>query len=197
MATRAAYRLDLKNKLLALEDGGYGDFDYTDPEHDTFLALSVARLFPALYKKIAQTGLTLTTYGTKSFASITPAQPDRVFLIVDAELEAVRGWRVVGSKIVGFDRTCYPTQTTFDVYYTDAYVMPADDVTDVGLSAQYQPLVVLGALIEALEARQDTGVRGDPPPSGQFSETQLLDRLIPRYEKIREDMAMSLPAVLL
>jgi hypothetical protein len=86
------------------------------------------------------------------------------------------------------------------VYYHDAYVISnelgdAVDAQDCGIPASWEPLINLGALIEALEARQDTGVRGDPPPIGQFHEVTLLDRLNTRYNKLKDELAMTLPGV--
>lgn len=198
MATRLQYRTNLKHKLLALEDGGYGDFDYEDADYDLFLALAVAKLYPAVYTKVKQANLALTAYGTQSLYSITPTYPDRVFLIEDTvERAPVLGWKLSGTDIVNIDASegaGWTTISTVNAYYYDAYSLPADDVTDAGIAAVYEPLINLGALIEALEARQDTGVRGEPPPTGQFQEVQLLDRLTPRYDKLKEQLAMALPA---
>lgn len=199
MATRAQYRAGLKNKLLALEDGGYGDFDYEDADYNFFLSMAVARLYPAVYKKVAQTGLTLTTYGTMSLQAITPLHPDRVFLVEDAvERQPVLGWKLSGTDIINIDPyqgAGSATITSVNVYYHDAYTLNDTDTDDVGISAVYEPLINLGALIEALEARQDTGVRGDPPPTGQFQEVQLIDRLSPRYERLKTELAMALPGM--
>lgn len=196
--TRLTYRTNLNHKLLALEDGGYGDFDYEDADLNFFLEIAVARLFPYIYRKVRET-LTLVDYGSSSLSTITPTQVDRVYRIEDStERTPITGWHVSGADIVGLDK--YQSLNTISgvtVHYYDAFAMPDDDVTDVAWSTVYKPLIILGAQIEALEARQDTGVRGDPPPIGQFQETQLLDRLIPRYERLRDGLAMSMPGVLL
>jgi hypothetical protein len=194
--TRADYRTALNHTLLALEDGGYGDFDYEDADLDFFLEVAVARLFPALYQKVSESK-TLADYGTQGYSSVTPTQPDRVYRIEDSvERTALLGWRVSGTDIINLDKCqSVATISTVTVFYYDAYTLPADDATDVTWSAMFKPLIILAAQIEALTARQDTGVRGDPPPTGQFMETSLLDRLIPRYETLRNDMAMSLPGV--
>lgn len=197
---RSDYRDDLQHKLLALEDGGYGDFDYETPDYNLFLDLAVARLFPAIYKKVKQASLPLAAYGTQQFYSVTPANVANIFLIEDTvERTPLLGWRISGGDVINIDAgqgAGAATISLVNVYYYDAYTLPNDDVTDVGLAAVYKPLVVLGALIEALESRQDTGIRGDPPPTGNFSETQLLDRLIPRYDKMVSQLAMSLPGML-
>lgn len=199
MSTRLDYRNDLNHKLLALEDGGYGDFDYDDTDLNFFLEVAIARLYPYVYKKLTQT-LTLTDYGTQSLSYVTPTFPERVFRIEEtSERTPLVGWRVSGTDIIGLDKyqNGIVTASTVTVTYHDAYALPTDDVTDAGLSSIYTPVIVLGAQIEALEARQDTGVRGDPPPVGQFQEVTLLDRLIPRYDKLRDSVAMALPGVLL
>ena len=198
MSTRLEYRDDLNHKLLALEDGGYGDFDYDDTDLNFFLEVAIARLFPYIYKKASET-LTLTDYGTNGRSSVTPTFPERVFLIEDAtERVPLVGWKVSGTNIVNLDKygSGFVTSSV-NVYYYDAYSLPADDVTDAGISDVYTPLIVLGAQIEALEARLDSGVRGDPPPTGQFQEVPLLDRLIARYDKLRDGLAMTLPGVTL
>lgn len=195
MANREDYRDQLKNKIVGLEDEGYGDFEFTDIELNTYLEFSVARLFPAVYKKTALSSQAPTQYGTQLLGSIATTFADRVFMVETAdEFEIVTGWSVRPTKIIGLDVS---VATTYNLYYTDAFAMPGDDTTDLGLAAMFAPLVVLGALIEALESRHDTGVRGEPPPTGTHYETQLIDRLIPRYEKLKEDLAMGLPGVLL
>lgn len=195
MATRLTYRNQLKNKLLGLEDEGYGDFEFTDPELDTYLEFAVARLYPAVYKKVVLSSQSAVQYGTQQLGSVTTTFADRVFMVETAdEFEIITGWSVRATKIIGLDVS---VATSYNLYYTDAYAMPADDVTDLGLAAVFSPLVVLGALIEALESRHDTGVRGEPPPTGTHYETQLIDRLVPRYEKLKEDLAMGLPGILL
>lgn len=195
MATRLDHRNDLKNKLLGLEDGGYGDFEYTDTEYDTFLDLSVARLFPSVYKKDSVDGLTVTSYGSAGagYISDSAIPYERVFMVEDAnELTTVVGWDIRPTRIVNIDAGTY---STVNVYFTASYVLPSNDVDDDGIPSQFSPLINLGALIEALEARQDTGVRGEPAPTGPFYETGLIDRLKPRYDQLKQDLAMALPGV--
>ena len=104
MATRATYRTNLKSKLLALEDGGYGDFDYEDTDLNLFLAFAVSKLYPAVYTKVKQSSLTLTKYGSQSLYSVTPTYPERVFLLEDAvERTPVLGWLLSGTDIVNID----------------------------------------------------------------------------------------------
>lgn len=195
MATREDYRLDLKDKILGLEDEGYGDFEYSDPEYNTYLELAVARLYPAVYKRVSMDDQSVTAYGTKGQGYVTCQMSDRVFLVEDStELEAVTGWQIRPGRVVGVCPTDHPT---VNVYYHDAYTLPNDDVTDAEIPALFTPLIVLGALVEALESRHDTGVRGDPQPHGYHSETQLIDRLVNRYTLLKEEVAMSLPGVVL
>lgn len=66
-------------------------------------------------------------------------------------------------------------------------------MTDAGIPAIYTPLVVLGALVEALESRHDTGVR--PDPTSGHGEMSVVDRLTSRYERLKDDLAMSLPVI--
>lgn len=193
MATREDYRLDLKDKLLGIEDEGYGDFEYTDLELNTYLELAVARLYPAVYKRLSVADQAVTTYGTRRLGYVDSDYADRVFMVEETtELEPVLGWNVRPGRIVGIDTTLASTVT---LYYHDAYTLPSDDVTDAGVPAVYTPLVVLGALVEALESRHDTGIRGDEQPHGYHSETQLIDRLSTRYSVLKEELAMGLPVV--
>jgi hypothetical protein len=195
MTTKATYRTDLQTKLLALEDGGYGDFEYSTAELDTYIELSVARLFPAVYQRVSAEGLALTQYGSALYGYVQDASIiyERVFLVEDAtELDAIVGWSTRPDKVVGIDTETY---TTVNVYWTDAYTLPSGDNTPTGIPAIYEPLINLGALIEALEARQDTGVRGEPQPTGPFFETQLIDRLAPRYDALKAELSMALPAM--
>lgn len=191
MATRLQYRNSLKDKVVSIEDSGYGDFEFTDAEYNTYLELAVTRLFPAVYKRVQVAGLTPTNYGNANNVYIAATFPDRTFLVEDAtELEPIRGWLPSGSgKILRLPKGI----ATFNLYYYDAYTLPSDDVTDAAIANIYTPLIVLGALVEALESRQDMGVRPDPPQN--FPETSLLDRLYRRYEQLKQEVGMSLPVV--
>lgn len=111
-----------------------------------------------------------------------------------AELTPIKGWQTRPTSLVGLPLE-RDDLATVNVYYHDAHAMPTDDVTDAGIPAIFNPLVVLGALIEALEARHDTGAR--PDPTTGHTEVSLLDRLVARYERAKEDLAMSLPPVVL
>lgn len=194
MATRADYRADLNTKILAIEDSGYGDFEFTDAELNTYLELSVARLFPAMYRKVALENQPAVAYGTNRLHRVQTNFADRVFLVVDsAEQTPILGWRVIGSYVSHLNLD--GLGNAVDIHYYDAYEMPSDDVEDAEIPAIWTPLIVLGALIEALESRQDSGVRGDDPPIGQNVEVPLLDRLVARYENLKDDMAMALPSV--
>lgn len=196
MASKLEYRNKLKHKILGLEDEGYGDFEYADAEYDTYLELAVARLYPAVYKRVSESGLALTGYGTVQAGALDVTYPDRVFLVEDdTERTAVFGWQIRPTSIIGINRDDFLTTGTFTVYYHDAYELPDDEDEEAGIPAVFTPLVVLGALIEALESRHDTGVR--PDPTAGHGETQLIDRLMNRYDKLKEELAMSLPAVML
>lgn len=195
MATRAYHRNSLKNKLLALEDGGYGDFEYSDTEYDTYLDLSVARMFPAVYKKTSVDGLSVVSYGSagRGYVASDGLPYERVFMVEDAtELNALVGWEARPTRIVNIN---LDESTSVNVFYTEPYTLPTDDLEDDGIPSLYAPLINLGALVEALESRQDTGVRGEPPPTGPFYEASLLDRLRPRYDALKQELTMALPGV--
>lgn len=178
-----------------MEDGSYGDFEYSDLEYDTYLDLATLRMFPAIYKRVSSAPLSLTAYGTRDYGSVTHADImyDRVYLVEDAdEYDAITGWTVRANTISGIDNVLY---TNVVVHWTTAYDLPTNDVDDAGIPNIYEPLINLGALIEALESRQDTGVRGEPQPTGIFQETQLIDRLKPRYDALKSDLAMAMPGM--
>lgn len=192
MATKEDYRNDLKDKLVGLEDSGYGDFEYTDGELDTYLELTVARLFPSIYKRSSADGLALVGYGNEDWAYVDIASQsvpdDRVYLIEDAtELEPIREWRTRPGKIVQIDDGF----TTVNVYYYEAYTLPASG--DAGIPVEYSPLITVGAFIEALEARHDTGVR--PDPTNGYQQNSLIDRVTNRWNELKADLSMSLPVV--
>lgn len=135
----------------------------------------------------------VTSYGTRGLGYVDITNADRVFMVEDStEMEPIGGWTVRPGRIVGIDTN---QSTTVNLYYHDAYTLPNDDVTDAGVPDLYTPLVVLGALIEALESRHDTGIRGDEQPHGFHSETQLIDRLVSRYAVLKDELAMGLPGV--
>lgn len=194
MATRLTYRNDLNAKIVAIEDSGYGDFEFADDELNIYLELSVARLYPALYKKEVLSSQSPVSYGTKSYSKLDTPYADRVFLVVDSnEQEPIVGWRVVGDSLVRLD--LLGLSGLIDVHYHDAYTFPSNDIDTVEVPNTWRPVIVLGALIEALESRQDSGVRGDPAPLGNNVEVPLLDRLVSRYEALKAEMAMSLPVM--
>jgi hypothetical protein len=194
VATRAEYRTALQAKLLGLEDEGYGDFEFADTELDIYLDLAVINLFPALYRRVVVTAQTPASYGTAGFRSIATQFADRVYLVEEAgEQVPISGWTSRGGAILGLDLE--GTTGNVNLHYYDAFTLPSDDATDAEIANLWKPLIVLGALIEALESRHDTGVRGDPPPVGPHQEVSLIDRLNARYERLRGELAMTLPAV--
>lgn len=193
MATRLQYREALEDKLLGLEDEGYGDFEYASTELNTFLELAVARLYPAVYRRVRDANRSPRSYGKNHFGYIDTGFAERVFLLEDAtELTPIFGWQMRPGRIVGISQE----HSGVNLYYHDAFELPANDDEDDEVAAIYKPLIVLGALIEALEARHDTGVRGDPGVTGDHKEVQLVDRLQSRYVSLREDLAMALPGVM-
>jgi hypothetical protein len=194
MADRETLRNQLSTKIVGLEDSGYGDFEYSTTELNTYLDLAVLRLFPALYRKAALTDQTVTTYGTRGFGYVSlqsAAVPeDRVFMVEDAsESELVYEWNVRPYSIVDISDQF----TSVNIYYYEAYVLPVGENTDSEIPQEFNPLIVLGALLEALESRQDTGVR--PDPERGFPQVNLIDRLSARYQAALLDVGMSLPAV--
>lgn len=189
MTTRADYRDALSNRIVAIEDSGYGDFEFSQNEYNTYLDLAVARLFPALYKRVGLLSQVAVPYGTSNYGRVAVDLAEQVFLIEDAvELEPVAGWEIRPGAIVKLD-----VSATYNVYYYDAFVLPNDDVTATGIPSQYKPLIVLGALIEALESRMDTGVR--PDFQAGYQQTPLLVQLQKHYDDLRAEMGMSLPVV--
>lgn len=193
MADREDYRTRLQRKFLSLEDEGYGDFEFATPELDTYLELSVARLYPHLFKRTKAAAQTPVAYGNADLGAVTISQADRVFLVEDAtERQPIHQWQVRPGEIIGINVEDHPS---VNLYYYDAYALPADDSTDAGIPDVWTPVIVLGAVIEALESRHDTGVRGDPGQIGVHHEVSLIDRLTARYQAAVGDLAMSLPAV--
>jgi hypothetical protein len=206
VTTRLVYRTNLQNKFLNIEDGGYGDFDYDDTELNWFLSMSCQAMFPWVYQKLEESSLALVDYGTLEMTKVTPVTsvPERVYLIRDSvELVPVLGWKVNGLDIINID----PWQGSgtseidnVDLFSYGPYTISYEDGDqvdheDCGIPAQFEPLIILGAVIEALESRQDSGVRGDPPPIGQFQEMPLLDRLNTRYQRLLNSLAMSPPGI--
>lgn len=190
MATRSDYRTALASKLAGIEESGYADFGFTDAESNLYLEMSVAKLFPTFYKRTGIPALTPASYGTMGYASVSVAgQTERVFMVEDAtELTALTGWQPRPTMLVGLDDSV----TSVNVYLVEPYAMPDDDVTAVEWSAEFKPLVVLGALIEALESRQDRGVRPDPE---RGAGTDALSRLESSFERLKMDLGMNLPSV--
>mgnify|MGYP001591679957 CR=1 FL=1 len=195
MAKRIDYRTDLIDKLVGLEDEGYGDFEFTTAELNTYLALATARLYPAVYTTTKIADKTVVAYGSVQLGAVATTFASKVYLVEDVtERDTVVGWKVRPGEIINIDSAIHPT---VHLYYHDAYALAADDTTDLGLGAAYRPLLVLGSLIEALESRHDTGVRGEPQPTGPHQEVPLIDRLTARYDRLKEEMAMSLPGVVM
>lgn len=194
MATRLQYRTSLKDKLTALIDSDAADFDFSDVEYNVYLELAVARLFPSIYSRKTQSGLSTSEYGTKwGMARVTGVtKPERVYMVEDAaERSPIAGWqaRPESGEILGIPADV----ATVNVHYFDAVTLPADDVTDVGIGDEYLPLVIQGALIEALETVQEVPARNTQMAMPTMS--SILDRAIARYDRLKEQMAMSLPVV--
>jgi hypothetical protein len=194
MATRLQYRTSLKDKLTALIDSDAADFDFSDTEYNIYLELSVARLFPSIYSRKTQNGLSTAQYGTKwGMARVTGVtKAERVYMVEDAaERTPISGWqaRPATNEILGIPADI----STINIHYFDAVILPSDDVTDVGIGSEYLPLVVQGALIEALETIQEIPARNTQMAMPTMS--SILDRCIARYERLKEQMAMSLPVV--
>ncbi len=190
MATRLELRNDVKDKLLGVEDSSYGDFEWTDLELDTYLDLSVARLFPAVYQRVSLTAQVPVSYGTNTgLGYVTVAMSERVFLVEnELDLSVVRGWEIRPNRILGL-----ATGDTYTLWYFDGYTLPSGDAGAINVSTVYVPLIVLGAVVEALESRHDTGVR--PDPTTGYQQTSLLDRLQRRWDELKSELGMSLPAV--
>ena len=194
MATRLEYRTSLKDKFTALIDSDAADFDFSDTEYNVYLEMSLARLFPSIYARKTQNALSTAQYGTTlGLSRVTGVtKPERVYMVEDAaERTPIAGWqaRPETGEILGI-----PAEVaSVNVHYFDAVIMPSDDVTDVGLGDEYLPLIVQGAIIEALETLQEV-----PPRNTQMAVPTLssvLDRVIARYERLKDQMAMSLPVV--
>lgn len=192
MTTRLDYRNALKNKIIGIEDSGYGDFEYQDTELDTYMSLANYRLFPSFYKRSTQTGLVPASYGTAGAYKITGITPDisRVYAIEDAtEGTFIRNWKPFAGEIRNLDYG----YTSITVHYYAPYTFPSDDVTAVQLPDEYMDILVLAALIEALESRQDTGVR--PDPQSRLTELPLIQQLGSRLQALLQERALSLPSV--
>lgn len=192
MATRADYRASLEARLLGLEDSGYGDFDYSSTELNDFLFGVSEKLFPALYKTAVEEGVTVTSYGTNGLYKATvPAGvvDDRIFMVEDAaELEPRTGWSVFSGVIRGLQFS-----DAVNVHYWEAYSLPDDDVTDAGIPSEWYPVIILGAEIECLQARHDTGLR--PDPSTGYQQTALIDRLREQWGELKQELGMAPPVV--
>lgn len=194
MATRLEYRTSLKDKLTALIDSDAADFDFSDTEYNVYLEMALARLFPTIYVRKTQLNLSTAPYGTTLGLSLVSGvtKPERVYMVEDAaERTPLAGWqaRPETGEILGL-----PFEVpTVNIHYFDAFIMPSDDVTNVALGDEYLPLVVQGAIIEALETIQEV-----PPRNTQMAMptmSGILDRVIARYERLKDQMAMSLPVV--
>lgn len=193
MTTREDYRNLLENKIVGIEDSGYGDFEFTLTEYNTYLDLACARLFPAIWKRSIEPAQTLTSYGGMGLGYVLFPMSERVYLVEDSgSLDIVRGWESRSGRVMGVDMSAH---STVDLHFYEAYTLPAGDQDPSDIPAEFTPLVVQGALIEAMEARHDTGVRGDEPWPDGFVQTPLLDRLVARFETMKQEMQMNLPVV--
>jgi hypothetical protein len=194
MATRLQYRTSLKDKLTALIDSDAADFDFSDTEYNVYLELSVARLFPDIYARKTQNGISTSEYGTQWGMALVSGiiKPERVYMVEDsAERTPIAGWqaRPESGEILGIPADI----KTVNIHYFDAVTLPANDITDVGIGEEYLPLVIQGALIEALETIQEIPARNTQMAMPTMS--SILDRVIARYNRIKEEMSMSLPVV--
>lgn len=208
MTTRAQYRTNLINKFEALEDSGYGDFDFSDGEYNFYLSMGLAQLYPAIYQRLVIKNVPLVAYGTADLMYLPSPVPDvtTIFLIEDTtERQDVLGWRSSGNDVVNIDPwqsggSGAQTVTNCDIHYHAPWFLDWTldsnvDNIDIGVPFQFDPMIYLSATLEALESRQDTGIRGDPAPVGQFQDVSLIDRIQARLLKLKVEMAMSMPAI--
>lgn len=213
MATRADYRELLNNKFLGLDEEGYGDFEYEEPQLNDYLKLAVLGLFPSLFQlQVAVAAiegsdtfnaipncLTLETYGTLDLGSVSLPQYERVYSVEDyAERQEVLGWRVRNGRVDGIDTDCH---TAVNVHYYVPVELPENDVDDAGIGVEFTPVIILGAVIEALESRHDTGLKTQGEPlyryTGVHEETSLIDRLRSRYQELLAQVGMTVPGAIL
>lgn len=194
MATRADYRQTLRDRLAGIEESGYGNFDFLDTELNTYLELGVAKLFPALYARASLTSQSATSYGNNGYRSVSVSVDEsHIFAVEDAtELSLIRGWQTRPGKVVGIP----DENTTVNVHYITAYAMPSDDVTPVTWPVVFKPLIVLGALIEAIASRNDKGVRPDPGTGEGRGMSLMLQTLQSSYDRLKSEMGLSMPVVL-
>lgn len=211
LGARAKYRAWLTDKFLGMDEEGYGDFQYEDSQLNHFLELAILGLFPALFKldvKVAalpSDGLfltvpnviTMTRYGNNNLGYIIYPEADRTYAIEDAStLDELIGWQAQNGRIKNIDTI---EHTAVNVHYYSPIIPTSNDVDDDGIPPEFGPLIVLGATIEALESRHDTGLKGQGEPlyryTGVHEETTLIDRLRQRYKEMKDAIAMSLPTV--
>lgn len=196
---RSRLRDLLENKFLGLEESGVGDFEYSSADYNAYLELSVLRCFPAMYKVDALEGVSAVGYGTQSLGYIdNPDVSGTVYSVEDGiELTPITGWTVrPDGRVLGLDTVAY---STFNVFWYEPYTMPPNDTTSVLWPVEFVPLVILGAVIEGVESRHDTGLQDDPDIKypGQYQEVRLLTKLYERYNRMRDDVGMERPAVIL
>lgn len=189
-----------------MDEEGYGDFEYESTDLDAFLQLSVLRLFPAYYKYGSGTtkttdpqALTTASYGATgaTLTAVTVPYPERVFRVEDNDtLDPVLGWTVSGSRVLGVDGSIHSSVT---VWWYGPATLADDDVTPLDVPDEFIPLVILGALIEALESKHDAGIIGQDEVgrryAGVHEEMPVVDRLSRRYDSMRQEMALTLPTL--
>lgn len=135
----------------------------------------------------------MLAYGNEGKGRVDFQLASRVYLVEDStSLDVVLGWDCRAGRVMGLDTRAV---SSVDLHYYDAYILPPDEATDAEVPAELTPLIVQGALIEAMEARQDTGVRGDEPWPNGFQQTTLLDRLVAKFELMKSELEMNLPVV--
>jgi len=197
--TRAKLRTLLENKFLGMENEGDGDFEFEKANLDAFLSLALLRCFPALYKTDSARAITPTGYGTQLLGYIDPDDmAGTVYAVEDGvELQPVTGWTVrPDGRVMGLDTGSY---TTFNVWWYEPYILPEADDEFVTFPIEFVPLVILGAVLEALESHHSTGLQDDPDVRypGQHHEVSLMVQIQKRYDQLRADIAMAPPSVTL
>lgn len=197
--TRERLRDLLEHKFLGLDNEGDGDFEFEEDDLNAFLELSLLRCFPALYKVDSDVAGTPTAYGTQLLGYLdTSDVSGTIYAVEDAvEMQPVTGWTLrPDGRVMGLDLGSY---STFTIYWYEPYTLPEDDTTFLTFPVEFVPLVILGAVLEALESRHDTGIQDDPDVRfpGQHHEIPLLQQVQKRYDQLRADIEMSPPAVVL
>jgi hypothetical protein len=187
--TAAQFRTAIKTRTRVTGTGT----EWTDSEIDEAGRAAFNAVFPALYKKSIQSGLTVTPNSTTLLGTVTVTDATRVYKLIDTDLdEPVRGWTVKNDTTI--------SQVPFWVTTVDVYSYAPinyDTVSPMTVPDEWPDVLYTFAELNLIEV-----IMGDkstrlilPYTADEQTLGAVQANLYNKFERERDARAMGLPVV--